>query len=90
MYSDEGSSQLHYSPLLGNQTQCGDQESSCYVQLSLNSVTVYSSFDPALEVENAAEFVSNWKANPGFSVFVWNIFFVLLLAYFVRTNRKKP
>ena len=90
MYSDEGSSQLHYSPLLGNQTQCGDQESSCYVQLSLNSVTVYSSFDPALEVENAAEFVSNWKAKPGFSVFVWNIFFVLLLAYFVRTSRKKP
>ena len=89
MYSEDGSLQLHYSPLLGNQTQCGNQQSSCYVQLSLNSITVYSSFDPALEVENAAEFVRNWKANPGFSVVGWNLFFVLLLTYFIRTSRKK-
>ena len=89
MYDEDGSFQLHYSPILGNQSQCGNQQSSCYVQLSLSSVTVYASFDPAIEVENAAEFVRDWKASPGFNVLGWNIFFVFLLTYFIRKNRKK-
>lgn len=89
MYDEDGSLQLHYSPILGNQTQCGNQQPSCYVQLNLNSVTVYASFDPALEVENAAEFVRDWKANPGFGVIGWNIFFVILIMNFIRISRKK-
>ena len=89
MYAEDGSLQLHYSPIIGNQTQCENQQPSCYVQLNLNSVTVYASFDPALEVENAAEFVRNWKANPGFNVIGWNIFFIILLMNFIRISRKK-
>jgi|GEM_PF-3114237 len=89
MYDEDGSFRLHYSPILGNQSQCENQQSSCYVQLSMSSVTVYASFDPAIEVENAAEFVRDWKASPGFNVIGWNIFFVLLLTYFIRKSRKK-
>jgi len=89
MYAEDGSLQLHYSPILGNRTQCENQQSSCYVQLHLDSVTVYASFDPALEVENAAEFVRKWKANPGLNVIAWNIFFILLLMNFIRISRKK-
>lgn len=89
VYSEDGKLQLNYSPLFGNQSECTDASNLCYIQVGINSVSVYASYDPALEVENAAEFVDKWKANPGIFVISFNVFLFGVVIYFIRRNLGK-
>ena len=89
VYSEDGSLRLHYSPLIGNQSDCPDELNLCYIQVSVASVSVYANFDPALEVENAAQFVDTWRATPGLFVILFNILLLGVVIYLIRRNTMK-
>lgn len=59
----------------------------CWVVVSVPDVNVYPSFNPALEVKNAQEFVESWSAELGGGFVLFNLLFGGILVFLWRRSR---
>ena len=65
VFNEDGDIDERAYPLVGNETQCSGSSGACFVEVFVSSVTVYPSFDPAIEVRNAQEFIDSYSQNLG-------------------------
>jgi len=89
MFNKEGGLDQEAYPIIGNETQCEGVSGTCFVEIFVASVTVYPSFDPAVEVRNAQEFIESYSQNPGAGIVLLNLSFIGILVYFWRRSRPK-
>lgn len=74
--------------ILGSTSQCTGTTTPCFVEVTVRSVTVYPSFNPAIEVKNAQDFIETWSMDfgPGF-VMVNSLFLAIIGLLWYRSRR---
>ena len=89
VFNEDGDIDERAYPLVGNETQCSGSSGACFVEVFVSSVTVYPSFDPAIEVRNAQEFIDSYSQNLGPGIVLVNASILGVLFYFWRRSRPK-
>ena len=62
---------------------------TCFVEIFVPSVAVYPSFDPAVEVRNAQEFIESFSQDIGAGIIMLNLSGIGALVYFWRRYASK-
>ena len=89
MFNEDGQiDQVAYA-LIGNETQCDGISGTCFVEILVPSVAVYPSFDPAVEVRNAQEFIESFSQDIGAGIIMLNLSIIGALTYFWQRSRPK-
>ena len=89
VFNEDGQiDQVAYA-LIGNETQCNGISGTCFVEVFVPSVAVYPSFDPAVEVRNAQEFIESFSQDIGAGIIMLNLSIIGALTYFWQRSRPK-
>ena len=89
MYNQDGFIDTEALPILGNQSQCPNSNTPCFIEITVASVTVYPSFNPAVEVKNAQEFIESWSSDLGFGYLTLNLGVLSIIVLYIRRSRLK-
>ena len=89
MYNQDGFIDTEALPILGNQSQCPNSNTPCFIEITVASVTVYPSFNPAVEVKNAQEFIESWSSDLGFGYLTLNLGVFSIIVFYIRRSRLK-
>ena len=89
MYNEDGLVNTEALPILGNQSQCSEANTPCFIEITVASVTVYPSFNPAVEVKNAQEFIESWSNDLGIGYILLNLGVLSSIVFYIRRSRLK-
>jgi hypothetical protein len=84
VYNVNGERENEYKAINDMEGNCPVESQDCFIEITIESVMVYPSYDPALEVQNAAKFISDWESSSTGLIIIFNVISVLGIVYIRR------
>ena len=81
IYNVNGERENEYKAISDVDDNCPDELQECFIEVTIDSVMVYPSYDPALEVQNAAKFISDWQSSSANLILAFNVISLLGILY---------
>lgn len=89
IYNVNGERENEYLAISDVDENCPDELQECFIEVTIDSVMVYPSYDPALEVQNAAKFISDWQSSSANLILAFNVISLLGILYIRRKIRNR-